>query len=790
MTSTGSTADLKGTYKTATARVGWWLRRIQWPTFLGIGLAIAAVISGIITYLSLTGATDYVPTRGQAIAMLVVNLALVLTLLALIAYRLVLLWMARRAGNAGARLHVRLVAMFSLVAIMPAIIVAVFAAITLDRSLDSWFSDRTRTIVDNASTVAQAYLDEHRQVLRADALAMASDLNRYAPLYYSNTARFRELMTTQVALRSLSGAFVANSGGNLMAYAEGSAQTRIEPPTAEFLKNLDEGEAHLTSSEEGDQVQALVRLAGFDDAFLLVTRIVDARVLEHLARTKAAAAEYENLESRRYTVQLTFALIYVIVALLVLLAAIWFGLWAANRMVAPIGELVGAAERVSDGDLTTRVDVGSDADEISALGRTFNRMTGQLQSQRNELVEANQQLDRRRRFTETVLSGVSAGVIGLDSKGRINLVNKSCLSLLDCTRDELIGQPLVAAVPETSIHVRQAIARIDRPAEGQVVIPQEDGAERTLTIRIVSERSGDGAHGFVVTLDDISELVSAQRASAWADIARRIAHEIKNPLTPIQLSAERLKRKFGPQIEKDQDVFEQCTGTIVRQVEDLGRMVDEFSSFARMPTAVMAEEDVTDIAQEALFLQRMAAPHVSFEIDKDSIPVRAECDRRLIGQALTNLVKNAREAIETRHQRDGTRPGGNDEADRIVVSVRETGEMVSITVSDTGIGLPRSERYRLLEPYVTHRDKGTGLGLAIVKKIMEDHAGTLALQDAPWVAEGGRGASIQLTFPRRQEQPVSDGADDMDTPDDPDTVEDIADDTVPGLAGFTASALR
>ena len=788
MTSTSSTADLKGSYRTATARVAWWLRRIQWPTFLGIALAIAAVISGIITYLSLTGATDFTPTRGQAIAMMLVNLALVLTLLALIAYRLVRLWMARRAGNAGARLHVRLVAMFSLVAIMPAIIVAVFAAITLDRSLDSWFSDRTRTIVNNAATVAQAYLDEHRQVLRADALAMAADLNRYAPLYFSNPARFREVMTTQAALRSLSGAFVADSAGTLMSYADGSAQTRIDPPTPEFLKELGEGEAHLTSSEAGDQVQALVRLTGFEDAFLLVTRFVDARVLDHLARTQAAAAEYDNLESRRYTFQLTFALIYVMVALLVLLAAIWFGLWAANRMVAPIGMLVGAAERVSDGDLTTRVEVGSDADEITALGRTFNRMTGQLQSQRNELVEANQQLDRRRRFTETVLSGVSAGVIGLDAKGRINLVNRSCLSLLGRTRDELIGQPLITAVPETSIFVRQAIARSDRPSEGQIIIPQEDGGERTLTIRVVSEKSGDGAHGFVVTLDDISELVSAQRASAWADIARRIAHEIKNPLTPIQLSAERLKRKFGPQIEKDHEVFEQCTSTIVRQVGDLGRMVDEFSSFARMPTAVMAEEDVSELAREALFLQRVAATNLSFEFDETSRPVHAECDRRLIGQALTNLIKNAREAIETRHAQHGTAPDG--EADRIVVDVRDMGEMVSVSVSDTGIGLPRSERYRLLEPYVTHREKGTGLGLAIVKKIMEDHGGTLALEDAPWVAEGGHGACIRLTFPKRQEAAPSDDDTLEQYPDDPDTTEGFADDSLNGLFGLGTSAGR
>ncbi len=748
MASMGSMTHLRGNYRTAAARLGWWFSRVQWPTILGIGLAITAVASGIATYLTMTGATPFVPSRGLVLALLLLNLAIVLTLLALIAYRLVRLWIARRAGSAGARLHLRLVAMFSFVAVMPAIIVAVFAATTLDRSLDAWFSERTRTIIENASTVAQAYLREHGQVLRQDALAMANDLNRNAALFYTSQSRFENLMTAQLQFRSLAGAFVADSSGRLLSEAEGSLRTRFSPPPPAVLAGLGDGEVHLASNDEGDQVQALVRLTSLGDAFLLVSRLVDPMVIDHMARTEAAAREYAAFENRRYSIQLTFALIYVIMALLVLLAAIWLGLWAANRMVAPIGELVAAAERVSDGDLSTRVEVGRQGDEITTLGRTFNRMTGQLQSQRNELMEANHQLDRRRRFTEVVLAGVSAGVIGLDSAGRINLVNRTCLRLLDRTRDDLIGQPLVEAVPEMALQVRQAMARPDRPAEGQITLTF-DGEERTLTVRVTSEMSAEGAQGFVVTLDDISELVSAQRASAWADIARRIAHEIKNPLTPIQLSAERLRRKYRGQITTDPEVFEQCTNTIIRQVGDLGRMVDEFSSFARMPTAVMAREDLGELAREAVFLQRVSDASISFEIEgaEDSVPV--ECDRRLIGQALTNLIKNAIEAIGTRRAAEGE--SVKDEAqDRILVRIEDFGEMVTLEVSDTGVGLPRGDRYRLVEPYVTHREKGTGLGLAIVKKIMEDHGGSLALEDAPWVAEGGTGARIRMTLPRTQ----------------------------------------
>jgi len=737
--------------KPPAARAGRWMQRSQWPTVFGIGLAIAAVVSGIATYVTLAGGTSINPSRGVAIALLLVNLAIVLTLSALIVYRLVRLWMARRAGSAGARLHVRLVAMFSFVAVMPAIIVAVFAAITLDRSFDAWFSERTRTIVTNASTVAEAYLNEHRHVLRADALAMATDLNLYAPLYFSDPRRFRdEVMTNQARLRALSGAFIADSDGYLMSYAEGSAQTSLAPPSADVLNALGDGEALLTANERGDQVQALVRLENFGDAFLLISRFVDPRVLEYLASTRAAAAEYANLESRRYTVQLTFALIYVIMALLVLLAAIWLGLWAANRIVAPISELVGAAERVSDGDLTTHVDVEGGADEVSALGDTFNRMTSQLRSQRNELIAANHQLDSRRRFMETVLSGVSAGVVGLDSDGRITLVNRSCLRLLNLKRDDLISQPLAACVPEMAPYIRQAMVRRGYPSEGQITLDTEDGSQRSLTIRIVAEKSADDVEGYVVTLDDVSDLVAAQRSSAWADIARRIAHEIKNPLTPIQLSAERLKRKYGAHVKNDPEIFEQCTNTIIRQVEDLGRMVDEFSSFARMPAASMAPEDLSELVREAVFLQRVVAPDITFDIEGADAPVIVECDRRLIGQALTNVLKNAVEAIATRHEK----MPDLDTQERITVSIHADPETVYLEVTDTGIGLPRGERYRLVEPYVSRRDKGTGLGLAIVKKIMEDHAGRLTLENAPGVQSdarsGGHGARVRLYLPRQQ----------------------------------------
>lgn len=730
------------------ARVWRLMSRRGFSGTLAIGLVIVAICLGSFTYMTLTGLTPLKPSRGLVVALLLSNLTVVLVLFALISWRVVRIIMAHVSGAAGSKLHARLVTMFSIVAVMPAIIVAVFAAVTLNRGLDAWFSQRTQVIISNAQTVAEAYLAEHHHVLRGDALAMATDLDRAAPFMSSNPEHFQELVGTQAALRSLPAAYLINEQGRVLARATVAGMPPIGLPTPEQFVAAKKGEAVLFTVDSADQIRALVKLPALEDTYLYVARPVDARVLDHLAQTREAVNEYRSLEQRRITFQLTFALIYIAVALVTLLAAIWLGLWASNRIVDPIGKLVDAAERVSEGDLGARVELGETGDELDMLSEAFNRMTSQLESQRNALVEANHQFDQRRQFTEAVLSGVSAGVFGLDNEGNINHANRAALRFFDLSEADMVGHRLATVVPEMAEIFCEAQAYSERRARAQIVI-HRNGLERTLSLRVTREVTDSGIGGFVLTFDDITELVSAQRTSAWADVARRIAHEIKNPLTPIQLSAERLRRKYSKEILSDPEVFLQCTETIIRQVGDIGRMVDEFSSFARMPEAVIKSIELNEIVRQASFLQRIAHPEIEYVLDLPLTPVWFECDGRLLSQALTNILKNAVEAIRgheaDEEQSQSTKDG---ELGRILVRLSEDPEFIFIEVRDTGCGLPAANRMRLTEPYITTRSKGTGLGLAIVNKVMEDHGGTLELEDAPDVDGWQGGALVRLTFPR------------------------------------------
>ena len=496
----------------------------------------------------------------------------------------------------------------------------------------------------------------------------------------------------------------------------------FEDVSRDALRRAQQGEIVIMTDDREERVRALVRLNEFSNLFLYVGRYIEPRVLAHRENTHLAAEQYERLELQRSGFQITFAVIYILVAMLFLAAAILMGVHFAAQMAGPISGLVAAADRIRAGDLSARVPEGEREDELSSLSRAFNRMTYQIQSQQRELLETNRELDERRRFTETVLTGVSAGVIGLDRGGRVYLPNRSASALLGIDLDRAIGEDLAELAPEMAELLEQAALRPDRLAQGQVQIAGQNST-RTLLVRIAAERDDDEISGFVVTFDDITELLSAQRKAAWADIARRIAHEIKNPLTPIQLSAERLKRKYLKDIKNDAETFQICTDTIIRHVEDIGRMVDEFSSFARMPTPVLKPEDLATIVERAVFLERTAHPKIAFETQFEARPVVLRCDARLVGQALINILKNAVEFDRRPNCRERAEPARSYRRDR---RGRAAG---AIAVEDNGKGLPAHGRERLTEPYVTTRAKGTGLGLAIVKKIMEDHAGELVLSD-------------------------------------------------------------
>jgi two-component system nitrogen regulation sensor histidine kinase NtrY len=724
---------------------------------LAIALAMAAVASGVATYVVITD-QGFTPNPRTVLFLQLLNLILLLLLGAVVARRIVLIWAERRRGLAGSRLHVQLVVLFSAVAVAPAIVMAVFSALFFNLGIEAWFSERTRVALRESLAVAAAYLDEHRNVIRGDILAMAADLDREL-LQSSSQVQFRQLVNGQARIRSLHEAVVFDEQGRILASVNllQEPQSGVVPPWAlEQARNgqlvifsPDAGDAQGEGLEASDRVRALMRLESFDDVYLMVGRGVDPKVSGHFERTREAVDAYVTLEGRRTSLQVQFAATFVGVALLLLFAAIWVGLILANRLAQPIAELVGAAERVRAGDLDARVMEKATTDEIASLSRAFNRMTSQLAAQRRELIEANRQMDDRRRFTEAVLSGVSSGVVGLDVEGRVTLPNRAALQLLSTAREHLVGADFRQAVPEMAALLDAARTTPERAVQDQISILR-DGRRRALLVRIGAQTLESGERGFVVTFDDITELEAAQRKAAWSDVARRIAHEIKNPLTPIQLSAERLKRKYMHEIKSDPETFRICTETIVRQVGDIGRMVDEFSSFARMPAPQMREEDLAELVRQTVFLQRNARSEIRFDTELPAHPVRLSVDPRQVGQALTNLLQNAVDAIEGREPpADGAAlaPG------HVIVRLVERDGRFVVMVDDNGKGLPRESRERLTEPYMTTRAKGTGLGLAIVKKIMEDHAGELILEDGP---QGGTRVSLLFALTPGHDTPGSD----------------------------------
>jgi two-component system nitrogen regulation sensor histidine kinase NtrY len=709
----------------------WPLRRLLAPFAVGF-----ALLSAFLTFVVLTGLTPIEPTRGVVVSFLLINAATILLLIGIILREVWQLVQARRRGRAAARLHVQIVSLFSVIAVLPAVLVSVVANVTIDRGLDRLFSGTTKAAIENSLIVASAYLNENAQLIRGDIIGMANDIANARPLFDQDRRSFRDMLTTSAASRNLPGAMLLDKEANVLETAQTGIQQDFSKPPPEFIKNFNETEPEIVV--ESNYVAAVIRLRAFNDTYLYVARLLDPRVVAQLRQTQATVAEYAQIESRKLGIQVAFALMFAVIALTILMSSVLIGLNFANWLVAPIRRLMGAANVVSTGDLNVQVPVLKSEGDLAQLGETFNKMTQELRTQRDELVSASDLIDSRRRFIEAVLSSASAGIIGVDASGSIGILNRSAEKLIGHAESETLGHPLSEIIPELDDMMKTAREGTQRLVQGQITITR-DGRERNLSVRVSAEHTSQSQDSYIITLDDITDLVSAQRTSAWGDVARRIAHEIKNPLTPIQLSAERIRRKFGKVITEDKAIFEQCTDTIVRQVDDIRRMVDEFSRFARMPKPVMEGEDVADTVRQVVFLMRVGHPDLDIETVIKDEPLRAQFDRRLISQALTNIIKNATEAIEAVPVE--TLGKGRIE----VIAARENDDIV-IDVIDNGIGLPKVSRSRLLEPYVTTREKGTGLGLAIVGRVLEDHGGRIELNDAADIRPGARGAWMRLRF--------------------------------------------
>ena len=716
-------------------------RRVQNAATLG--LVILGPVLAFLTFLVL-GPLDSSGTDRALRGVLLADLVYILVVAALVLGRVAQMIAARRARSAGSRLHLRLTGVFALLALIPTVLVAVFAGLTINMGVEGWFSDRVRQVVGNSLAAAEAYQDEQTRDLTQDTLALSRYLTRARQQnFFLSNGDLRQLLTQGQAQvqRGLREAFVINGTAEIEARGERSYLFDFEPPSSPEITRATNGEIVLIKDWDNNEFRVLLALDGFPDRYLYVSRNVDGDILNLLDDTQKSALFYQQLETDRGRRLFEFGLIYLGFALVLILASIWLGLWFAERLSRPVGRLAGAAQRVGTGDLEVQVLEEEGDDEIAMLGRYFNQMTRQLKGQRDTLLDNNRQIERRRRLFDSVLGSVTSGVIGLDPDGNVAFVNRSAERLLALGTGE-DPNALAVAVPEFGAllaRLRQTRAEV---AQEEIKLTR-NGTLENLLVRLSTRRSDDGTlEGYVVAFDDVTDLVAAQRMAAWGDVARRIAHEIKNPLTPIQLSAERLKRKFLPKVGEDGDSLEQMTEVIIRQTNDLRRIVDEFSKFARMPEPERRELDLTKLVSDAVLLQEAGQPGVFISSNLPDTVVMAELDGTMISQALTNLIKNAGEAIETRQESGDT---GFDPQIRVRMELLEG--TATIEIADNGIGLPE-DRARLFEPYVTTRDKGTGLGLPIVKKIIEEHGGTLSLVDAEMFEKGAhKGALARVSLP-------------------------------------------
>jgi two-component system nitrogen regulation sensor histidine kinase NtrY len=714
---------------------------------LGPFLVAFALASALASFFILAGLTTVAPTNEVVLGLLISDVVAVLLLVVIVVAEGWTLLSAWREGAAAARLHLRIVKLFSIIAAVPAIVMAVVGAITIDRAISPAFMEDVHTFIFSTATAAQFFRQSQCHSLLQEANLSASDLDRAKPMFDVDRALFHDFFLNRAKFLGFTLAALVRENGEVIDQVnipvEGQAKIGITKPEPGDFEDARKNEPTCLIADDGKAFVALRELRAYSGAYLYVARPVDPFTMEFPQQASNLIAIYNGFETHRHNILLAFAIMFGLLALIMLLSAVWLGLSFANRLVAPIRRLIAATDQVAAGNLYVRVPLDRTEGDLSHLGDTFNNMTTELRLQQNRLLAANRVNDARRVFTEAVLSGVPAAVVGIDPRGNVSVLNASAERLV-APGEPPIGRPAMHVFPELATILQEAASH-QRPVQSQIALVR-NGAERTLTVRVTSTHTESEGRSFVATLDDITDLVTAQRTSAWADVARRIAHEIKNPLTPIQLSAERLKRKYSRVITQDRDVFDQCTDTIVRQVDDIKRMVDEFASFARMPKARPEEDDLVPCVREVVFLMRVGHPTVTIEEHLPDTPLVTKFDRRLISQALTNVIKNAAEGIAALE--DESLPGRID----VDLSVSEDHD-VFIDVTDNGKGFPIENRQRLLEPYVTTRSEGTGLGLPIVAKILEDHGGRLELLDAP----GHRGARVRFVLPLEQ-KPAEAGA--------------------------------
>lgn len=713
-------------------RKGFHFRKIFSSKYLAVALSISILFSLVVTYLAIARSGHPLgPDPHEVIALILLNLTLLLCLAVLVSKRAIGLWRVLGKGSSGSKLQTRILILFSLLTITPAAIVSIFAGVFFHFGVQSWFNDRVNTALEESVAVAKAYLLEHREIIRSDAILMANDIDVQIHMIINQPKLLNKIVNGQAELRSLTEAVIIQRN-RIIAQTALSFSLIFERIESDKQERANLGDVVLWV-EGVDKLRAMIKLHSIPDTYLVVGKLVDEKVLRHMDEATGAVAEYRRLKANLSEIQVQFSLIFGLVVVLLLLAAIWFGMHFAARIVIPITRLIRAAERVRQGDFSTQVPISKDEDEVATLGRAFNRMTEELQKQRSALVEANLQVDERRRFSETVLAGISAGVLALDKDKKLTLYNKRASQLI-LLPEEFSSHAMDAweVLPALKPLLDEADNKPERDSQSEMTV-HHAGRTRTLLARVTTERFMDQVEGYIITFDDITDLLTAQRNAAWSDVARRVAHEIKNPLTPIQLAAERLRRKYGKQIQEDKESYERYIETISRHVGDIGKMVEEFVAFARMPAPVFAIQNLESLIKKVIFSEQVAHQDIHYELINKAAIYSLLGDEQQLNRLFINLLKNAAEAFEQKEIKENK---------RIKITLSSTAQTLQVEIHDNGLGFPPEHIHRLMEPYMTTREKGTGLGLAIVQKIVEEHKGEIALANHE---EGG--ALITLKFP-------------------------------------------
>lgn len=723
------------------------IKQMITETRLAYASILLALVLGLLTYAVLSSPQFLDGKSNVTYLVLGLDIMVLLLMSGFVVRQIVNLIRERRRRMAGYQLHLRIAVLFSIISVLPSLIVIGFAVFVLDYSLRGWFNDRISTAVEESVNIANSYLEEHKRSVSGQILAMANDINREAPNLLRNRNSFDLYLTNQAGVRNLTEALVIDSTGRVIANSQFAYAVTFSDLDSAFFDKANLGEVSIADTDNDNRIRAGLRLNQFVDAYLLVGRFVDPTVLASVERTQFASSSYQLLDIRQLDLQISFAVMFGMVALLLLLSSVWLGLNFANAIVTPISAIISVADKVRSGNHATRVGQIHDQGEIGELAASFDRMLDEINRNRQELVEANIQLDKRREFTEAVLAGVSSGVIGIDHEQTITLPNLAALKMLKLQPESAIGKNLAVVVPEFAELLKRA-AMVPRLPEINIEINRND-INLTLLTRITREMIGGRVVGYVVTFEDVSALMDAQRKAAWSDVARRIAHEIRNPLTPMQLASERLAEKFSMSDPKQDASFRSNVDMIARQVDDIRRLVDEFTSFARMPAPSIANHNLIDIIQSQVMLIKAEATDISIQTDFGSWDhVMIACDDGMIRQVITNLLQNAVDAMIEADSSDK----------KIRIMLTKTPDKIQVMIIDNGPGLPLSKRKHLTDPYVTNRKKGSGLGLAIVKKIMEDHGGSLHLSSMSdndtdlTVAEGYHGALVTLDFVNQSEE--------------------------------------